>query len=139
MLYFWPWIYVFAPQNEQWRVCPPQNYGEMQTLPRKIMKPLFFAPQNYGSFILCPALWSNADFAPQNHRDIVLGAKITTEVILKIYILFLFSNHFCKSMLFQRSIKPVRPVFKLKICCVMVPLRHKNIFKKKYTKHEISV
>ena len=33
---------------------------------------------------LCPAkLWSNADFAPQNHIDIVSGAKITTEIILK--------------------------------------------------------
>ena len=33
---------------------------------------------------LCPAkFWSNADFAPQNHIDIVSGAKITTEIILK--------------------------------------------------------
>ena len=43
----------------------PQNYGPMQTLPREITEPLFFALQNHGDFVLCPAkLWSNADFAP---------------------------------------------------------------------------
>ena len=57
----------------------PQNYGAMQTLPRKITEPYYFAPQNHGAFILCPKkLWSNADFAPQNDGDIVSGAKITT-------------------------------------------------------------
>ena len=48
----------------------------LQTLPRKITEPSFFAPQNHGDFVLCPAkLWSNADFAPQNRGDIVPGAK----------------------------------------------------------------
>jgi hypothetical protein len=48
----------------------------MQTSPRKISEPLFFARQNHGDFALCPAkLWSNADFALQNHGDIVSGAN----------------------------------------------------------------
>ena len=56
-----------------------QNYGAMQTLSRKIRKPLNFAPQNHRAFILCPAkLWSNADFPLQNHGGTVSGAKITT-------------------------------------------------------------
>ena len=54
----------------------PQNYGAMQTLPRKITEPLLFALQNHGDFFLCPAqLWSNADFAPQNCGDIVSGTN----------------------------------------------------------------
>jgi hypothetical protein len=54
----------------------PQSYGAMQTLPREITEPTFFALQNYGDFILCPAkLWSNADSAPQNRGDIVSGAN----------------------------------------------------------------
>ena len=80
----------------------PQNHGAMQTLPRKnqgamltlrskIMEPLFFPLQNYRAVILCPAkLWSNADFAPQNHGDIVSGAKITTKNYPKIRFSFLF-------------------------------------------------
>ena len=54
----------------------PQSYGAMQTSPRIITEPSFFAPQNHGDFVLCPAkLWSNADFAPQNRGDIVSGAN----------------------------------------------------------------
>ena len=54
----------------------PQNYGAMQTLPREMTEPSFFAPLNHGNFVLCPAkLWSNTDFALQNHGDIVSGAK----------------------------------------------------------------
>jgi hypothetical protein len=65
-LYFYSEIHVFAPQN----------YGAMQTLPRKIPDPFFFAPQNHRDFVLCPAkLWSNADFAPRNRADIVSGAN----------------------------------------------------------------
>ena len=64
----------------------PQNYGAMQTLPRKIMDPLFFAPQNKGPFIHFPTkLWSNADFAPENQGDIVSGAKITTDIFLNFF------------------------------------------------------
>ena len=48
----------------------------MQTLPREITEPLFFAPQNQGDFVVCRAkLWSNADLAPQNREYIVSGAK----------------------------------------------------------------
>ena len=33
-----------------------------------------FAQQNHGNFVLCPAkLWSNAGFALQNYGDIVSG------------------------------------------------------------------
>ena len=46
-----------------------QYYGAMQTLPRKIMEQC-----RLGS----AKLWSNADFAPQNHGDIVSGGTITT-------------------------------------------------------------
>ena len=102
----------------------PRNSGALQTLLHKIMESSFFAPQNYGAFILCPTkLWSNADFAPQNHRDIVSGAKITTEIILKVDFFSFFSNYFCKSMLFQRSIQPWGPIFKEQIFCVTLPLR----------------
>ena len=81
------------------------------------------APQNRVAFILCPAkLWSNAYFAPQNHGDIVSWVKMTTEIFLKLDF-FLFSNYFCKSMLFQRSIQPLGPVLKEKnIFCVRAPL-----------------
>ena len=84
---------VFLPLNlclcpaKSWSnaIFAPQNYGAMQTSPCKIMDPLFSASQYYGAFILCPAkLWSNADFAPQNHLDIVSGAKLKTEIILKL-------------------------------------------------------
>ena len=71
---------------EQCRPCPaklwsnahlaPQNDGAMQTSPRELTEPLFFALQNHGDFVLCPAkLWSHADFAPQNRGDIVSGAN----------------------------------------------------------------
>ena len=44
----------------------------MQTLPREITGPSFFAPQNHGDFVLCLAkLWSNADFAQTLSRSIV--------------------------------------------------------------------
>ena len=57
----------------------PQNYGAMQTLPRKITEPSHASQQNHRAFILCPAkLWSNANFGPQYHGDTISGAKITT-------------------------------------------------------------
>ena len=101
----------------------PQNYGAMQTLPCKIMEPLFFAPQKYGAFILCPAkLWSNAHFAPQSQRNSFRGQS-NNRNYLKIRFSSIFSNYFCKSMLFQRSIQPLGPVFKENIFCVTVPLK----------------
>ena len=76
---FCPWKYVFAPQND----------GAMETLPRKIMEPSFFAPQKYGAMETFPVkLWGNADFALQNHRDIVSGAKITTNIIQYVLIFY---------------------------------------------------
>ena len=55
---------------------------------------MFFAPQNQGAFILCPAkLWSNADFAPQNHGDIVSGAKKYHNILLSSFFLIIFVNH----------------------------------------------
>jgi hypothetical protein len=54
LLHYCPLIYVFARKNmERCRLCP-EKYGAMQTLPREIMEPLFFGPQNYKTFILCP-------------------------------------------------------------------------------------
>ena len=91
----------------------------MQTSPRKITEPLFFAPQNHGDFVLCPAkLWSNADFAPRNRGDIVAGAKKYHQI----YLSSLFSNYFCKSLSFPRSLQPFGPLFKVKIFCVTVPI-----------------
>ena len=47
-----------------------------------VMEPSFFALQKSGPLILWPAeFWSNATFAPQTHRDIVSGAKITAKII----------------------------------------------------------
>ena len=81
-----------------------------------------FAPLNYKAFILCPAkLWSNADFAPQNHRDMVSWAKITKENIFK-FDIFPFFYFFCKSMLLQRSIQQLGSVFKKKIFFVTEPV-----------------
>ena len=113
LLYFCSKIYVFALQN----------YGAMQTSPHEITEPLFFAPQNHGDFILCPAkLWSNADFAPQNDGDIVTGAKN----IIKFNCCLFFSNYFCKSLSFPRSLQPFGPLFKEKISFVTVPLNLKR-------------
>ena len=70
---------------EQCGLCL-QNYGAMQTSPRKITEPFFFVLQNAGDFVLCPAkLWSNADFAPQNHGDIVSGACYNPKIKLDLY------------------------------------------------------
>ena len=75
-----------------------QNYGAMQTLPRKIKDPLFCAPQNQGDFVLCPAeLCSNADFALRNHGDIVLDANKYP----KIRFSSLFPVYFCESKTFR--------------------------------------
>ena len=103
----------------------PQNYGAMRTLPRKITEPSFFAPQNHRDFVLCPAkLWSNADFARRNRGDIVSGAKKDHKILLSSF----FSNYFCKSLSFPRSLQPFGPLLKEKIFCVMVPLS--KMFKK---------
>ena len=65
----------------------------MQILPRKITDPLFFAPQNHGDFVLCPAkLWSNVDFAPQNPGDIVSGDNNYPQIEVS----SLFSKYFFK-------------------------------------------
>ena len=66
----------------------------MQTLPRKITEPLFFAPQNHGDFVLCPAkLWSNADFAPRNRGDIVSGDKNILKLDFLLFLSDFFVNH----------------------------------------------
>ena len=61
----------------------PQNFKAVQTLPHKMTKPLYFAPQNNKAFILCSAKFKkkNANFALQNHRGLFSGAKITTKII----------------------------------------------------------
>ena len=88
-----------------------QRYEAMQTLPRKITEPSYFAPQNHRAFMRCLAiLWSKADFALQNYGEIVSGAKITA----KNYLFSSFIYFFCKSMLFQRYVQPVGPLFKEK-------------------------
>ena len=87
-----------------------QNYGAMQTLPRKIMEPSVIVLLNHGAFILCLAkLSSNADFSLQNQGDIVSWAKLATEIILKLdflFSIFLYIN----AMLLQRSVKELGPV-----------------------------
>ena len=82
----------------------------MQTLPRKITKPSYFAPQSIKAFVLCSAkLKSNADFAPRSHRDRVSGAKITAKRLLSsVFFLVIFGNQ-CYS----------------RHCCIVV---HINVF-----------
>ena len=60
LLYFCSKIHVFAPQNygamqtlprkvmEQCRLCPAKSQS-LRSLPRKITETSFFAPQNYGA------------------------------------------------------------------------------------------
>ena len=100
---------------------------------------------------LCPAkLWSNADFAPRNHRAFVLcpansrrlcslprkimeqcrlcsaksrrrssrGQQTSSNLNFFTFCLIFF----CKSLFFQRRLKPFGPLFKVKIFCVTVPL-----------------
>ena len=68
----------------------PRKLLSNADLALKIIETSYFAQQNHRAFILCSAkLWNNADFAPQNHGDIVSGAKITTKIIL-IYIFISF-------------------------------------------------
>ena len=95
----------------------------MPTLPHKIMKPSFFAPQNYEAFILCPAkFWSNADFAPQNHRDLVSGAK---KLINFSFFLIIFVNQCYFRDLYNHWNKYLRKT----MFCVTVPLKNINLSK----------
>ena len=111
------------------------------SLPRKIMEQC--RP--------CPAkLWSNADFAPRDHRAFVLcpaksrrlrslPRKIMEQCrlcsakswrhsfrgqknIMKFYCLLFFSNYFGKSLSFPRSLQPLGQLYREKILCVTVPL-----------------
>ena len=112
------------------------------SLPRKIME----------QCRLCPAkLWSNADFAPRDHRAFVfrsaklrrlrsLPRKIMEQCRLcstkswrhsfrcqqissNLIGVSFFSNYFCKSSSFPRSLQPFGPIFMEKIFCVTVPLK----------------
>ena len=97
--------------KKQCRLCPAKSQSLCSSL-REITKPLFFAPRNYKAMQTLPR---------KNNRDIVSGAEITTEFILKLDILLFFCNYFCKSMVFQRSMQPLETVFKEKIFCFTVP------------------
>ena len=80
---------LYPKIKEQCGLCPPY-YGAMQTLPQKIPEPLFFAPQNARDFVLCPGkLWSNADFAPQNHGDIVSGASKYPKIFFSFFLIYI--------------------------------------------------
>ena len=61
---------------------------------------------------LCPTKSQRHSFRGQNNN----------KNYLKTIFSFLFSNFFCKSILFQRSIQLLGPLFKEKIFCVTVPL-----------------
>ena len=97
----------------------------MQTLPREITEPLFFALQNYGDFVLCPAkLWSSADFAPRNCGDIVSGANLNFFT----FFLIIFVNH----CFFRDLYNPLDHFLRI-FFCVTVPLsnyKNKNPAKK---------
>ena len=102
------WNYVFAPQN----------YGAMQTLP----------PQNHRAFILSLVkLWSNAEFATQNHGDIVSDAKKAKKNILKLGFLFFFLIFCHQSMVSQRSFQPLGSLFKENKLCVTAPLSYEIV------------
>ena len=119
LLFFCSKIYGFAPQNYGAMQTFPRKIQILRSLPRKITETSFFAPPNHGDFVLCPAkLWSNADFAPQNDGDIVSGANKYHQS----YLCSLFSHYFCKSLSFPRSLQPFGTPFKEKIFCVTVPL-----------------
>ena len=88
------------------------------SLPRKIME----------QWRLCPAKsWSNADLAPRRSQSLCsLPRKIkeTWFLALKNYgAMQTFSNYFCKSLSFPRSLQPFGPLFRGEIFCVTVPLR----------------
>ena len=118
------------------------------SLPRKFME----------QCKLCPAKsWSNADFAPQDHRAFVLCpakswrlCSLPREImeqyrlcsakwwrhsfrgqknIIKLNCVLFFSNYFCKSLSFLRSLQPFGPLFNEKIFCVTVPLKQIGILK----------
>ena len=65
---------------EQCRLCPAKLWS-LRSLPCTITEPSFFALQNYGAMQTLPR---------KNHGDIVLGAKIKAESILKLDVNFLF-------------------------------------------------
>ena len=120
MLYFFSKIYVFAPQNygamqtlprkimDQWRLCPARSQSP-RSLPHKIKETLFFAQQNYGAMqtLLCEIVETKFQ-GPKN--------------IIKFNCLIFFSNYFCKTLLFPRSLQPFGQLFKEKIFCLTVPL-----------------
>ena len=100
LLYFCPWIYVFAPQNYVAMQTLPRNIMEQYRLcPAKLWSTEDFAPQNHGAFVfhnaklgslhylLCKIM-EQCRLCPHNHGDIISGAKITTEVIMMMEICF---------------------------------------------------
>ena len=86
----------------------PQNYGAMQTLPRKIMEQCRLRPAKSQSLCFFPRkITETLFFAPQNYGAMrTLPSKIMetkfqgpTNVKFSSFVLILFV---CKSMLFQR-------------------------------------
>ena len=105
-------IHVFAPQNygamqtlprkvmKQCRLCPAKSQS-LHSLPHKIKETLFFSPQNYGAMQTLLRKIAETQFqGPTN--------------ILKLKFPHFFSNYFCKSLLFQIPLQPFGPLFKEK-------------------------
>ena len=103
--------------------CPAKLWSNADFAPQNC-KSFIFCPTNYRAFLLCPTkIWSNADFASQNHGKIVSEAKKNYKNYLKTRLSFKLKKN-CKSMLFQRSIQQLGPLFKEQIFCVTVPLMY---------------
>ena len=105
----------FAPQDHRAFVLCPAKSRSLHTLPRKITEPSYFAPRNYRALQtlpreineqcrLCPAKLQRHSFRGQNNNINYPKTRFY----------FIFSNFFWKSMLFQRSIQPLGPLFKEK-------------------------
>ena len=125
MLLICTWNYVFAPQNygvmqtlprktmEHCRLCPTKSRS-LHTMPCKIRESSYFASQNYAAMQTLPC---------KSHRQSCRGHNNNKKLLKTRYFFLLFSEYFCKSMIFQRSIKSLRQLFKKQTFSVTVPLR----------------
>ena len=92
-----------------------------------------FALQSFGSLNLCPAeFWTpqpvprgvleQCNLCPAEFWRHSFSAQNNCKNDLKIKFFFFFKGYFCKPLTFQKSIQPIRPVFREEIFCGTVPL-----------------
>ena len=83
----------------------PQNYGAMQTLPRKIVEQCRNRPQNHRAFVLCPAKLRRLRSLPRKileqcrlfsaklWRHSFRGQQISSNLCFFSFFLIIFVNH----------------------------------------------